>query len=115
EVAAAISKTRVSHRLLRVKLLQFIVCSRAGRKGIEVFPGGGILRIAPCFDGGVGGILEPAIIVGDFDAVVGVGDWALLRSGGLGEKRRDGKGQNGDACVLELLSQGTPPLTPLMI
>ena len=63
-------------------------CLRAGPRWqmIEIFPGAGVLRRAPLLDLGSVPVFQPAIVLGDFHAVVKVGDRMLWS--GLEEERR---------------------------
>src|SRR5215472_7884627 len=88
---------------------------------IKIFASAGILRGAPLLDNGIVPILQPAIIVRDFDALIFVGD-RLLRSirrrwdggalgkSGEGEETREDK--NSSACDSHenLMGAGIIPL-----
>ncbi len=50
---------------------------------VEHRAGVGVLGLAPGLDGGVVPVFEPAVVFGYFDAVVDVGDRALLGGRGL--------------------------------
>src|SRR5215472_14750072 len=52
---------------------------------VKIFAGAGVLGCAPLLDGGIVPVFEPTVVVGDFDAMVFVGDGTLRRVGRLGE------------------------------
>jgi hypothetical protein len=54
---------------------------------VEIFAGVGVLGGAPLLDGRIVPVFQPAIIVGNFDALIFVGNRALRRVRRLGDGR----------------------------
>src|ERR1039457_6199521 len=61
------------------------------RKRFEKGAGGGVLRGGPLFHRRIVEVFQPAVIVGDSDLAVGIGDRLL---GGLRQQGGDGESQN---------------------
>ncbi len=84
-LAAAVIEVAVAGRLGRHDFRELFAQRLGAGQVIEDAPGVGVLRLAPGFHVLVVPVLQPAVIVGDGDAVIGVRDWLLFRWGRAGE------------------------------
>jgi hypothetical protein len=76
-----------------VELPQPLLQRGAVRDAVERAPGGGVLRVGPALHVGRVGVLEPAVGIGNVDAVQVIDDVILVRR----DRGRSGGGGHGPA------------------
>jgi len=89
-------QTGICHRAGGRELTQAVLNGIARGHLIEIFAGSCVLRSAPLLDRGIVPVLEPAIVVGDFDALVFVGDGVPGRVRRLRDRRTLREGRQGE-------------------
>jgi hypothetical protein len=78
------------------RLFEHLLDGRTRRQMVEIVSAARILGRAPLLDLGIVPVFQPAVVVGDFNALIFVGDGALWRCWWRGNGRALRQGYDGD-------------------